>query len=124
MTPLYIKRGRRYHAAHWHMPEVIDALPAGAHLIVVGDGGRSTRYNITPDHAPLLVALRQHRQRLLDVLRRASDSRSGRLVLSPKERRAVDAYRAIMGDATLWLTLPSAVEVLDALESALVEAAA
>ena len=121
MTPLYIKRGRRYHAVQWHMPEVIDALPAGAHLIVVGDGGRSTRYNITPDHAPLLVALRQHRQRLLDVLRRASDSRAGRSALSPKERRAVDAYRSIMGEKTLWLTLPSAVEVLDALEAALVE---
>ena len=26
MIPLYIKRGRRYHAVQWHMPEVIDAL--------------------------------------------------------------------------------------------------
>jgi hypothetical protein len=56
MIPLYIKRGRRYHAVQWHMPEVIDALPAGAHLIVVGDGGRSTRYNITPDRCWWLFA--------------------------------------------------------------------
>lgn len=124
MTPIYIKRGRRYHEVQWHMPEVIDALPDGAHLIVVHQGGRSTQYSITPEHAPLLVALRQHRRRLLDVLRRASDSRPGRAALSAKEQRAFAAYRAVMGEDTLWLSLPSAAEVLDALEAALVEAAA
>jgi len=124
MTPIYIKRGRRYHEVQWHMPEVIDALPAGAHLIVVGGGGRSTLYRITPAHAPLLLALREHRQRLLEVLRRASDSRPGRVLLTAKEQRAVAAYRDVMGEDTLWLSLPSAAEVLDALEAALVDAAA
>ena len=124
MTTLYEKRGRRYHAVSEYDPLVMDSMPAGAHLVVVEPGVRSTRYQVKPEHAPLLAALHAHRGELIEILREASRQRPRRII-TRRERRAWAAYCAVMGrDVTLWVELPSANEVIDALEAKLIAAVA
>ena len=121
-TTLYEKRGRRYVPLREYSPEVMDAMPSGSHLVVVSPGSRFVRFNVEPDHATLLAALREHREALLEILRKSSAARARTGPLSPRERRAYEAYCKVMGhEAMLRLEVPAATEILDTLEKRLVE---
>lgn len=125
MTTYYEKRGRRYHPVREYDNNLMDSLPKGAHLIVTTPGHQSTRYNVVPEHAPLLAALRMHRNRLANLMIEAGKARpAGNRMLSEKEQKAVAAYYSVMGkEAVLSFEWPSFNEILDKLEKALVEAA-
>ena len=56
MTTFYRKIGRRYVPALEHDSELMDALPAGDHLISVRTGTQSRRFNIDPALAPMIAA--------------------------------------------------------------------
>lgn len=123
MTLLYKKVGRRYHPVSMYGQEVADALPKGAHLIVVSDGWTSCRYNVTPEHAPILAALRLHRDICMDAMRKTSVARPAKRPLTAKERQAYRAYCEVMGEESmLQLEHSSASDVVDALENSLIEA--
>ncbi len=118
---LYQKIGRRYHPVREYDSLVMDAMPAGSHLVVVQPGVKSCRYNVEPTHAPLLAALREHREALMVILRNASAMRSHKSLLTPKERKGLAAYCAVVGpEAMLTLESRSAADIIDALEAGLV----
>jgi hypothetical protein len=121
MTTLYEKRGRRYHPVREYDNITMDSMPKGAHLVVVLPGESSTRYNVNPDHAAVLAALRMHREPMLKVLRQASEMKPS-TKLTQQEKKAYAAFVSVMGyEATLRLESESASGVLDALEKSLVE---
>lgn len=122
MSLLYKKVGRRYVPVSMYGPEVADAFPQGAHLIVVSNGWTSCRYNVTPEHAPLLAALRLHREACMDAMRKASASRPTKRPLTAKEAKAYRAYCDVMGaESMLQLETASASDMVDALEKSLID---
>lgn len=54
----YEKVGRKYVPVYEYDSSLMDAMPKGAHLVNVYPGGRSTRYNVNIEHAPLIAAAR------------------------------------------------------------------
>lgn len=99
----------------------MDAMPQGAHLIVVDGGMTSTRFRVDPDHAPLLAAFHAHRDTLHRVLREASELRSERKTPTKQEQKAWEAFSEIMGDEMMVMSSASASDLLDALEKSLIE---
>ena len=120
----YRKVGHRYKPVLEYDSNMLDAFPAGAHLVVCEPGCKSTFYNVEPDHASLLAAFHAHRDDLGKVLRKASELRMQRKITTPKEREAWKAWASIMGDKVMVLESPAAYEILNALEASLVKFAA
>ena len=120
----YRKVGHRYKPVLEYDSNMLDAFPAGAHLVVCEPGCKSTFYNVEPDHASLLAAFHAHRDELGKVLRKASELRMVRKDATPVERRAWKAWAEIMGDEVMVLESPSISELLDTLEKSLVQFAA
>ena len=123
MTTYYIKRGRRYIPVSEYDADLWDSLPYGAHLVVVDPSMRSIVYKVDPDSAPILAALRERRDAVIAAVRQASEMRRGVSgALTTAEIRGLAAYRRYVGpDAMLWLTLPSAADIVDALERSILE---
>jgi hypothetical protein len=119
---LYVKRGRRYKAVSEYDSLAMDAMPEGSHLVVVTPGCKSTRFRVDPAQAPLLAAFYAHRETLLKVLMDASKSKlDTNRHPSAKERKAWKAWAEVMGeDATMCMTGPSAMDILEALEKSLI----
>jgi hypothetical protein len=118
-TTLYTKRGRRYYPVAEYDPEAIDMLPNGSHLVTVSPGNRIITYQVDPDHAGLLAALQEHEAELLQAIAQASEKQVATWGTSSRERRAVKAYRDIMGDHMLVISRPAAATILDGLKRAL-----
>jgi hypothetical protein len=71
----YEKVGRRYVPVLEYDQKLIDALPKGAHLVMVYPGGQSTRFNINPAYAPMIAAGRVAEDKISNAIRRATDMR-------------------------------------------------
>jgi hypothetical protein len=117
----YRKVGRRYLPVAYYEPNLMDALPPGAHLVCVTPGSQSTTRNINPDHAAVLGALRLHRDAILANLQEKGGATSAR-PLTKKELAGLEAYKKIAGEESLMLSRPSAMGMVEALENALVAA--
>lgn len=126
MDPIiyYIKVGRRYKPVRTYDPEVMDALPQGSHLIVVGPGWTTYRQGVTPDHAPILAALRHHQDAVLDAIRLACTLKPRRDYDTPKRRKAWKAYCDALGDpnATMLLEGPSQMDIFEAMVESVLKA--
>ncbi len=117
----YEKRGRRYVPVYEYDSDLVSAMPHGSHLVFVEPGCRTTVYNVKPLRAPLVAAIRQHREALCHELREYSAPQPMR-PLTEKERRGYEAWREVMGeDGRLVLTRPSVAALIDKLESLLTE---
>lgn len=117
---LYRKIGRRYKAVAEYDSVAMDALPEGAHLIVVQPGVRSTRCNVNPDHAGLLAAFAKHRDMLCGAVRKASELKPRQP--SNKQKQAWAAYCKVMGtDVPIMLEGSSINDIVTALEQALLK---
>ena len=129
MKVFYEKRGRRYHPVSQYDGDLMLSAPEGAHLVMVTPGLKSTTYKVDPASAPLLAALRMNRQALVERLLKASEMQPcngrGMRPLTDLERKAFEAYKAVAGpDATLGLQKATAHDIINALEDALIKAAA
>lgn len=119
---VYIKRGRRYKPIRYYDPIVMDSLPIGSHLIVVTPGMTSYRYNVEPDHAPLMAAFAAHRDVILEAIRKACEMKPNKRAMTPIQAKGWEAYCKVAGsDSTLYLDGPSHMDICDALEKSLIE---
>lgn len=114
----YRKCGRRYQPVAYYDRGLLDALPHGSHLVTVAPGSQSIVYQVHPDTAPLLAALRACRDDLLRFIAEIGEPRPAKVLMTPQEREAWEAFRQNTGH-NLMLIRPSAVEILDRLERAL-----
>ncbi len=120
---LYRKRGRKYEPVAEYGPE-FDNLPAGFHLVCVMPGVRSTFFNVEPAIADLMAAMRIGREAAAEAMLKASEARPAARELTAREKKAYAAWKAIMGEESMSLTIASVSDVLDAMEAALLKAAA
>lgn len=122
MTTFYRKHGRRYIPVAYGDPEFDRSFPAGAHLVVVQPGSESRIFNINPDAAPLLAALKLCEEDIMRVMVQASMARPDREPLTDKQMDAYNRFKAAMGDENLCLLrYPSLREIYDTLVEKLVK---
>lgn len=119
---IYIKVGRRYKPIYEYDPKVCDSFPVGSHLVVCEPGHMLTRFRVEPDFAPVLAAIASGREAMVTAIQQATLLRPGDGKLSPKQLKAFEDWKKATGEETLILERPSASDIFDAFERAVIEA--
>jgi len=110
----YEKRGRRYYPVSEYDSNLIDGLPKGTHLVEVYPGGKSTRYNVDPNHAALIAASRTAEDAMCQALRNASEIQPKTRALTPEQMTAWNNLIEVMGDDARCLSGPSSRDIAEA----------
>lgn len=110
----YEKRGRRYVPVSEYDSDYLDSFPKGNHLVMCYPGGRTTRYNIDPAHAPMIAAARAAEGAMSEIIRQASEMRPQKALLTDGQRRAWRRLAKEFGDDLAALTIPCARDIVDA----------
>jgi hypothetical protein len=91
----YKKVGRKYVPVSEYDSTLQDSLPKGAHLVLCYPGGRSTRYNVDPDFAPMMAAGRYAEEAISKSLMASSELRPASWdKFTEKEKRIWDAIKS------------------------------
>jgi hypothetical protein len=114
-TIFYKKVGRRYVPVYEYDRTLMDAFPAGAHLVICYPGGQSTRYNVNPAYAPMIAAGRVAEDAISSALMKASDIRAANkeTKLTEEQLRCWKALNKAFGNERHALQWPSAREACE-----------
>ena len=85
-TVFYEKVGRKYVPVREYDSLLMESFSEGAHLVITYPGGRSTRYNVNPDHAGLIAASRVAEDAMTKAIRTASE-------LAPRQTPITESQR-------------------------------
>ena len=110
----YTKVGRRYVPVAEYDSDFLDSFPKGTHIVMSYPGGRSTRYNIDPALAPMIAAGRFAENKMLDVMRKASEARPKERPFTEKQRKAWKQLQKAMGEEMFYLQYPSNMDIVEA----------
>lgn len=110
----YEKVGRRYVPVAEYDSDFLDSFPKGNHLVMSYPGGRSTRYNIDPALAPMIAAGRFAEDKMLDVMRKASEGKPKVRPFTEKQIKAWKQLQEAMGDEMFYLQYPSNMDIVEA----------
>ena len=102
---IYRKVGKKYVPVN--DPYAYDGLREGFWLIHIKDGCTSIRQQIYPDKAPLTAAARQIEDKLIGIIRKASEARPTKIPLTPEEKKDWDKFFAKHGGSFSSLAYPS-----------------
>jgi len=108
----YEKVGRRYKPVYEYDQTLMDAMPKGAHLIMCYPGGKSTRYNINIDYAPLIAAGRVAEEAMLSAMHKRSEGKPSKVPLTEKQRKAWKELKEAFGDDMFYITYPSPMDIV------------
>ena len=87
-TVFYEKVGRKYIPVREYDSLLQESFPEGAHLVITYPGGRSTRYNVDPDHAGLIAASRVAEDAMTRAMRMACELKPTTTPITEPQRRA------------------------------------
>jgi hypothetical protein len=110
----YEKRGRRYYPVSEYDSNLVDGLPKGTHLVDVYPGGKSTRYNVDPNHAALIAAGRVAEDAMCRALHDASEIRPTTRALTPEQRNAWNRLIRVFGEDARCLSWASSRDIAEA----------
>ena len=117
----YEKVGRRYVPVSEYDSNLLDALPKGAHIVMVYPGGQSTRYKIDPNHAAMIAAGRVAEDAISSAIMKASEIRrqtrqnsEGKIPLTQEQQDAWNNLIRVFGDDARQLEWPSVRECAEA----------
>lgn len=113
----YEKIGRKYSPVSEYDDKLLEAMPKGAHLIIVYPGGRSTRYNIDPNYAAMIAAGRVAEDTIVSAISEASKLRCPERAKQPITEGQLKAWKKLqkeMGVDNYPLEWPSYREIADA----------
>ena len=110
----YEKRGRRYYPVSEYDSNLIDGLPRGTHLVDVYPGGKSTRYNIDPNHAALIAAGRVAEDAMCQALHNASEIQPLTRTLTPEQHKAWHRLIRVFGEDARCLSRASSRDIAEA----------
>jgi hypothetical protein len=110
----YKKEGKKYVPVYEYDSDLIDAMPKGTHLIMSYPGGKSTRYNINPNHAAMIAAGRVAEDAISTAIMNASQVQMKRNPISDREREAWHHLIEVWGDEARTITYPSARSIAEA----------
>lgn len=113
----YEKVGRRYKPVAEYDSDFLDSFPKGNHLVMVYPGGKSSRFNIDPDYAPLIAATRVAEDAISRAIADASKLRTPQHASQPLTERQIKAWKNLqkeMGVDNYPLEWPSYREIAEA----------
>jgi len=110
----YEKRGRRYYPVSEYDSNLIDGLPKGTHLVDVYPGGKSTRYNVDPNHAAMIAAGRVAEDAMCRALHDASEIRPKTRALTPEQLKAWNRLIRVFGEDARCLSRASSRDIAEA----------
>lgn len=119
----YIKEGRRYVPVAEYDSDLMDSFTRGNHIVMCYPGGQSRRFNIDPALAPMIAAGRYAEDKMLEVMRKASEARPSRVALTKAQQKAWKGMKDAFGDDMFYLTYPSHHDIVEAGVKAMVEEA-
>lgn len=102
---LYRKVGKKFVPVN--DPYAYDGLRNGYWLIQVEGGMTSIRQEIYPDKAPIHAAARAMEEKLVDIIRKASEARPNKYPLSEEEQKDWDKFIKKYGESFSTLQYPS-----------------
>ena len=102
-------------------PYAYDGLREGFWLIKIDKGCTSIRQQIYPDKAPLTAAARLIEDKLIDIIRKASEARPAKTALTPEEKKDWDKFIAKHGDSFNTLCYPSMQENAEKIVMAIID---
>lgn len=102
---LYRKVGKRF--VPINDVYAYDGLRNGFWLIQIKDGSTSIRQEIYPDKAPIHAAARLMEDKLLEIIRTASEARPNKQPLSEEEKKDWDKFIKKHGESFSTLQYPS-----------------
>ena len=95
--------------------DLLDAFPKGTHLVMSYPGGKSTRFNINPNHAAMIAAGRVAEDAISEVIRKAGEIRPTTSPITLKQRTAYDKFmKTLPENERYYLTYGSAREAAEA----------
>lgn len=115
---LYRKVGKKYIPVN--DPYAYDGLRNGFWLIQIKDGSTSIRQEIYPEKASIHAAARMMEDKLIDIIRKASEARPSKVLLSPEEKKDWDAFIKKHGDSFTMLQYPSIQENVETIVKTLI----
>lgn len=110
----YEKRGRRYYPVAEYDNEYLDIFPKGNHLVMCYPGGKTTRYNINPNHAAMIAAGRVAEDKICAALVKASELKPSKVPLTEGQIRAWKKLQKEFGDDMFGLRGVSVRDCVDA----------
>jgi len=119
----YEKVGRRYKPVAEYDSDLMDSFTKGNHLVMSYPGGKSTRYNIDPNYAPMIAAGRVAEDAISRAVYLSSEMRPHKKPITEKQRKAWDNMAKAFGDDRYYVEIPSAREIAEeGVKSMIVEA--
>ena len=122
-TIFYKKEGRKYVPVYEYDSDLLDAMPHGNHLIMCYPGGKSTRYNIDPNHAAMIAAGRVAEDAISQAIYQASELKPKERPITPRQREAWEELKKAFGDEFFSLTFPSSRDLAEVGVKAMMEEA-
>jgi hypothetical protein len=119
----YKKEGKKYVPVYEYDSELLDAYPKGTHVVVCYPGGKSTRFNINPNHAAMIAAGQTAEDAISKAIMEASSVQMKRNPMSDREREAWHHLIEVWGDEARTITYPSARSIAEAGVKAMCEEA-
>lgn len=110
----YEKVGRRYKPVYEYDQVLMDAMPKGAHLVMVYPGGKSTRYNIDIAYAPMIAAGRVAEDAVCAAIVESQKCRPQRKPLTEEQRNLWKALAKSLHQDDFPLMYPAARDAADA----------
>jgi hypothetical protein len=102
-------------------PYAYDGLREGFWLIKIDKGCTSIRQQIYPEKAPLTAAARLIEDKLVDIIRKASEARPQKNPLTPEEKKDWDKFINKHGESFNTLAYPSFQENAEKIIMAIVD---
>ncbi len=119
----YEKVGRRYKPVYEYDQTLMDAMPKGAHLVMVYPGGKSTRYNVNIDYAPLIAAGRVAEDEVCRAITKAQELRPQKQPITERQRELWRELAASFNNDDYPLIRPAARDGAEAAVNALISEA-
>jgi hypothetical protein len=116
---LYRKVGKKFVPVN--DPYAYTGLHNGFWLVHVKEGCTSIRQQIYPEKAPLTAAARLIEDRLIDIIRKASEARPANIPLTPEQKKDWEKFIAKHGEAFNTLHYPSIQENAEKIIMAIVD---
>ncbi len=119
----YEKVGRRYKPVAEYNNDFLDSFTKGTHLVVCYPGGKSTRYNIDPNHAAMIAAGRIAEDAICKAIYKASELRPQSTPITPGQKKAWEKLAKEFGEEMCSLRGLSAQDCAEAGVKAMMEEA-
>ena len=115
---VYRKAGKKFVPVN--DPYAYDGLREGFWLIKIDKGSTSIRQQIHPEKAALTAAARLMEDKLIDIIRKASEARPANSALTPEQKKDWEKFIAKHGESFNTLCYPSIQENAEEIVAALI----